>query len=174
MFPETITLTAGLQQFRIGRQVFEAQIHRSPYSSSPVDHTGRNDGALPGTEIQDLTSGYLDLKLTFNDKKQLVRSWMPVPGILATNDSQSETARVHLAEHLIAMALGHTCRFGSHINDSQWRMTNGFVDIRVRRWNGRGQVIPYFSQVRPFSCPPGAKLQLQGFSQDASGRREHD
>jgi hypothetical protein len=34
-----------------------------------MDHTGRNNGALPGTQAQDLTSGYFDLELTFNDEK---------------------------------------------------------------------------------------------------------
>ncbi len=83
-----------------------------------MDHASRNNGALPGTETQDLTAVYFDLELTFHDEKELVRSRMFVPGILTTNNSQPETTCVHLAEHLIPVVVGHTCRFCSHIYDS--------------------------------------------------------
>jgi hypothetical protein len=82
-----------------------------------VDHPGRDNGALPGTETQDLTASYFDLELTFNDEKQLVRSRMFVPGILTTKYGKAETTRVHLAEHLIPVVVGHTRRFGNDIHD---------------------------------------------------------
>ena len=113
-----MTLAACLKKFCIGCQVFEAQIHRSAHSSSTVDYSGRDNGALPGTEMQDLATSYFDLELTFNDKKQLIRSWMPVPGILTTDYSKSETTCVHLAEYLIPVVFGHSCRFCNHIYDS--------------------------------------------------------
>jgi hypothetical protein len=64
-----------------------------------------------------LTAVYFDLQLTFHDEKQLVRSRMFVPGILTTNNSEPETTAVHLAEYLIPVVVGHTCRFGNDIHD---------------------------------------------------------
>ena len=107
-----------------------------------MDHTGRNNDALPGIERQDLTSGYFDLQLTFDDQKQLIRSWMSVPGILPTDDSKSKTTCVHPAEHLIPVVVGHTCRFCKDIHDSQRLMPDRFVRVRVSRWNGSGHWMP--------------------------------
>jgi hypothetical protein len=68
--------------------------------------------------MQDFTTVYFDLQLTFDNEKQLVRSWMFVPGILATDYSKPETACVHLAEYLIPVLVGHSGRFGKHIYHS--------------------------------------------------------
>jgi hypothetical protein len=146
-------LAACLEKFRIGCQVFEAQIHRSAHSPSAVDHPGGDNGALPRTEVQDLTTGHFDLELTLNDEKQLVRSWVFVPRILTTDYSKSETTGVHLAEYLIPVVFGHTRRFGNHIYDREWRMLNGFVHVRVNRWDGRGQLMPHdFNQGTTSVC----------------------
>ena len=108
-----------------------------------MDHAGRNHSALPGIERQDLTAGYLDLEPAFNDEKQLIRSWMPVPGILTSNHSKPETTCVHLAEDLIPVVIGYTCCFCSDIYDSQWWMPNRFVHVRVSRWNRRSHLMPH-------------------------------
>jgi hypothetical protein len=115
---KTMALAGSLEKFCIGCQVFEAQIHCSAHSSSTMDYSGRHNDALPGTELQSLTTSHFDLELTFNDEKQLVRSWMFVPGILATDYSKPETACVHLAEYLIPVVVGHSGRFGKHIYHS--------------------------------------------------------
>ena len=112
-----MTLAGCLEKLRIGRQVFKAQVHRSAHSPGTVDYPGRDNGALPGTEVQHATTGHFDLELTFNDKKQLVRSWMLVPGILTTDDSKAETACVHLAEYLIAVVVSHPGGCCNHIHD---------------------------------------------------------
>ena len=67
--------------------------------------------------MQDFTTSYFDLELAFNDKKQLVRSWMFVPGIRTADYSKPEATCVHLAEYLIAVGFGHTCGFCNDIDD---------------------------------------------------------
>ena len=64
-----MTLASCLEKFCIGCEVFEAQIHRSAHSSSAVDYSGWDNGALPRTEVQDLTTGDFDLELAFNDEE---------------------------------------------------------------------------------------------------------
>ena len=82
---------------------------------------------------------------------------MFVPRILTTNYSKPEATCVHLAEYLIPVGVRHTGRFCNHIYDSQWRMLNGFIHIRLNRWNGRDHSMPHdFNEGKTSVCPPNA------------------
>src|ERR687888_485696 len=89
---------------------------------------------LPGSEAQCGTVGQLDLQPALHHQKELIRPGMLVPGIVAGQYAQSETACVHLAEDLVPVFFSHRSRLGREIHHYEWSVAYRLASVGFCRW----------------------------------------
>jgi hypothetical protein len=128
---------AGLGEQRVGRQVFETKVYRPSHTPSAMNCACGHDDALPWPESQRTTVCQVDLQKSVHDDKELVRMGVLVPGIYPAEYPKAKAARIHSAEYLIPVVVGHGCPFGGDVNDHERWVANWLARICLGRRDGR-------------------------------------